>query len=213
MKENLKKDPPPTLTPLSPPPTIKKSRFTIRHRRSVSFGQVSERLFSQEQYQAMPTEEPIEEVATKVIEFDSLASDKDLPCNTNSNFPAHPGDLLRLYGPVKSPIHEGGKKTPKKSILRTESKYGPLLPKDKSRLQSVPTLSKVPEIKVQAVSDAVVERQVTKDKQTNIPAMTKMAVSDTVVERQPPAFNNPSDDGGSMTQKFSRFRATRVYNK
>ena len=46
VKHDTKKEP--STSPLTP---IKKSRFTVKHRRSVSFGDVSERLFSQEQSQ------------------------------------------------------------------------------------------------------------------------------------------------------------------
>ena len=135
-------------------PHNNKSRFGIR-RRAVSFGEVSERLFSQEQDQPRPSfstvteeeggvknvEETVVAADTKVIEFDFLGPPNIIistdnlssKSNTTNNTPIHPGDLLRIYGPMKSPAlaasktmmsHPNEKKKAKKSILKAKSKYG-----------------------------------------------------------------------------------------
>jgi len=217
VKHDTKKEP--STPPLTP---IKKSRFTVKHRRSVSFGDVSERLFSQEQSQpAINFSEALNEdttIETKVIEFDTSSAQHHVLPSSSSIYPTHPGDLIRIYGPVKSPIYEGGgKKVPKKSILRTKSKYGPLAPKDKRPRASFAAAVKS-STSLNAVSETVVERSVENFEIPELTKVSKAAVSDTVVERQTqPAFNkNPGDqqvdqDSGPKTQKFSRFRATRVY--
>ena len=154
-----------------------------------------------------------------MIEFDTSSAQHHVLPSSSSIYPTHPGDIIRIYGPVKSPIYEGGsKKVPKKSILRTKSKYGPLAPKDKRPRASFAAAVNS-SVSLTAVSETVVERSVENFEIPELTKVSKAAVSDTVVERQTqPAFNkNPGEnqqldqESGPKTQKFSRFRATRVY--
>ena len=199
-------------------PPHNKSRFAIR-RRAVSFGEVSERLFSQEQDQqsasfSTVTEEAedvknVEEGAdsTKVIEFDFLGPDiitSNHLSKSCTNTPIHPGDLLRIYGPMKSPttttmVLPNEKKKAKKSILKSKSKYGGgsgggsnsssssamMAAMDASskghgnlpQLQSVPSPTMTTRFQtVKAVNDAVVEREV-QERPTVVPALTKMPMA------------------------------------
>ena len=230
-----------TILSASSEQTDNKSRFSIR-RRAVSFGEVSERLFSQEQDQpsasfSTVTEEAedvknVEEGAdsTKVIEFDFLGPDiitSNHLSKSCTNTPIHPGDLLRIYGPMKSPttttmVLPNEKKKAKKSILKSKSKYGGggggssssssamMAAMDTSskghgnlpQLQSVPSPTMTTRFQtVKAVNDAVVEREV-QERPTVVPALTKMpmaskAISDSVVERKPSAFNSSSSNSSS----------------
>ena len=204
-----------TSSQVTQPMPIKKSRFTVqkstKKTAKIRFGEVSERLFSHEQYQtsaATAEEQPHE---TKVIEFESKDLTEPLSKATGK-YPNHPGDIPQLYGLPQSPTYKGGSKaqTPKKSILRSKSKYGPLV-------KATKIVEKKPI--VTAVNDAVVERQYPNAHNLNSGPVkaTQAAIGDVVVERKPSiAFNTPSDENPSesnkdtKTVKISRFRATRV---
>lgn len=149
-------------------------------KRSVSFGDVSERLFSREQDDGVPTREPMADSETKIIKFEHSEH-----CGANpgspSSMPVCPGDLVRMYGQKTKAFIP----TPKKSILKAGSKYGPPLPSVET---SPVKISSKP--KVTAVSDVVIEREAPKSSGQNSPS------------------ENPKTP---VTQVFSRFRATRVH--
>jgi unconventional prefoldin RPB5 interactor 1 len=160
-------------------------------RRAVSFGDVKERLFSREQDNAAKGE-AVQESGTKIIEFDVS---KVIPPTTTpqkctpGSVPNNPGDLIQLFGHnlVVKP-QEGLVKvqTPKRSILKT-SKY-PISNESVEQNNYATTSAVEPK--------ALMEPQV-------------KAVSDVVVERQSLEASN-SMESAPVTQKMSRFRATRV---
>jgi len=173
-------------------------------RRSVSFGDVSERLFSREQDNGL-LKETISEQAitsvhhnvvtdTKIIEFQPTKSNFSTNSDVigdNPKMPNSPGDLVRIYG-AKQTTMSTRKKAPKKSILKADSKYGPLIKPEKV---TNPPPSNTPRVSLKK----------------------PVAVSDIVVERKSPASTSGSSNSSGepsktpVTQKLSRFRATRVY--
>jgi len=172
-------------------------------RRSVSFGDVSERLFSREQDNGLLKEtipeQPAAEQAiasvhsvvadTKIIEFQPTKTNfsTSVVIGDNPNVPNSPGDIVRLYG-AKQTTLPTRKKAPKKSILKADSKYGPLI---KSEKQVTTPPSNTPRVSLKK----------------------PVAVSDVVVERKAPSTSSNSSGEASktpVTQVLSRFRATRV---
>jgi len=169
-------------------------------RRSVSFGDVSERLFSREQDNGL-LKETISEQAitsvhnvvadTKIIEFQPTKTNFSTSViGNNPNIPNSPGDLVRLYGAKQTTSLPTRKKAPKKSILKADSKYGPLI---KTEKVTTPSPSNTPRVSLKKT----------------------VAVSDVVVERNSPSTSGSSNSSGEasktpVTQVLSRFRATRV---
>jgi len=170
-------------------------------RRSVSFGDVSERLFSREQDNGLLRETISEQAITsvhnvvaetKIIEFQQTKTNfsTSVVIGDNPTIPNCPGDLVRLYGAKQTTVPTR-KKAPKKSILKSDSKYGPLIKTE----------------------------QVTTQAPLNTPRVSlkkPVAVSDVVVERKSPSGNGNSNSSGEasktpVTQVLSRFRATRVH--
>ncbi len=163
-------------------------------RRSVSFGDVSERLFSQEQDNGlMPLSSVLEKPdqacsssETKILQVEFSPPAKmlnlTLACSAGQP-PRHPGDLVQLFGSGKTKT-KAFKTLPKKSILKSNSKYGRLSESQEDLRLATPKMAvEAQHASITAVSDVVIERNATK------PAGA-----------QPPP----------VTQVFSRFRATRV---
>ena len=234
-----------TILSASSEQTDNKSRFSIR-RRAVSFGEVSERLFSQEQdqprkpFSTVTEEEEVKNIEaaaiaeTKVIEFDFLGPpDQIISANHlshKSNTPKNPGDLLRIYGPMK--LMKSEKKKAKKSILKAKSKYGgggggggsssstknyamavrdSSLSKDHEnnmipQLQSAPSPTRKTRFQT-AVNDAVVEREVVQQERPSAIVTTmapsKRAISDSVVERTPSSSSSAFNSSGSSSSSDS----------
>lgn len=174
---------------------------TTTVRRSVSFGDVSERLFSQEQDNGLSSKEDqllskAQENITKIIEFEaSKTMVGNLSVSFDPRAPSHPGDLLRLFSSRTSrPFSKG----PRKSILKSGSKYGPPSPSSSVKMNNVETRSPPPVM-------------MTPRLQTTPPVM---AVKDVVIERpgrQASSSSKAEDAKTPVTQVFSRFRATRVH--
>ena len=107
--------------------------------------------------------------------------------------PNTPGDLARLYGSKQSTVSR--KKAPKKSILKADSKYGPLVKTEQIASQGAASVK--PQFKaVSAVKDQVVERETVPREGTGNGSERNGAESST---KKP------------VTQVLSRFRATRVH--
>jgi len=208
------------------------------NRRSVSFGDVSERLFSREQDDGIIKDDPPststnlndlkaeEGQHTKIIEFSNTPVQKIevqvIP--DPGEMPKHPGDLVKLYGhhhndqiiSSSSPDKPG---TPKKSILKSDSKYGPL--SAESFIASSPGVKtkKKKGVKMMSFASDVSEIPPSGAAATSTPNPIQ-AVSDVVIERK---TTQPLDSGSNknnsseasknapVTQVFSRFRATRVH--
>ena len=200
-------------------------KVTESNSKSVSFGDVSERLFSREQdngllkLETTCSNQLLQDNQTTIIEFSPspVTSHEVHIIPDPGGIPNHPGDLIRLYGQVSSSVTSPkGPSTPKKSILKSDSKYGPLkspgedVKKKKKGVKmmsfaddppasSGPKTAVMPSKKspIQAVSDVVIEREPTHQPQSN--------------------GNKSSDDNcevsktAPVTQVFSRFRATRVH--
>ena len=209
-----------TILSASSEQTDNKSRFSIR-RRAVSFGEVSERLFSQEQDQprkpfSTVTEEEVKNIEsaaiaeTKVIEFDFLGP-PDQIISTNhlshkSNTPKNPGDLLRIYGSMK--LMKSEKKKAKKSILKAKSKYGggaggfsssstknyvwdSSLSKDHEN-NMIPQLQSAPSPTRKTRFQTAVND-----------AVVERAISDSVVERTPSSSSSAFNSSGSSSSSDS----------
>ena len=70
---------------------------------------------------------------TKIIEFQPTKSNFSTSSDVigdNPKMPNSPGDLVRIYG-AKQTTMSTRKKAPKKSILKADSKYGPLIKPEK----------------------------------------------------------------------------------
>jgi len=160
-------------------------------RRSVSFGDVSERLFSREQDNDVMREEThaTDDNETKIIEFKPSVSLSSTISSTMSEMPTHPGDLYKMFG-LRFSKGSQSRKAPKKSILKAGSKYVTSPPSTEPPLP-LPTLPIKEPLK---------------------PSL-QQAVSDVVIERQKPDQSDENTAGAirkPVTQMFSRFRATRV---
>jgi len=165
---------------------------TTGPRRSVSFGDVSERLFSREQDNGLLKDTIIEDSIntnisapdTKIIEFQPSKMKMNFSSNVgDKTIPNSPGELVGLYGAKQTTsVVPARKKAPKKSILKAGSKYGPLIKTEP--VGSTPKVTLEP--KIQAVSDVVIERGT--------------------------GSNNSGESSKTpVTQVLSRFRATRVH--
>lgn len=165
-------------------------------KRSVSFGNVSERLFSREQDNSNSSEDPRlasassfqPELPTKVIQvIHNTGPSTSLEILTDpSKSPRHPGELVELFHRRQQKVEPQAQQvlTPKKSILK-KSKY--------------------------ALKDTSFDNSLGR-KKMNFATTPQSAVSDVVVER------NPAEDKANVTPKeakpktqiLSRFRATRI---
>ena len=152
-------------------------------KRSVSFGNVSERLFSHEQDIGQIAREH-KEAATKIIEFEHKTTvSKTVQASSPNKGPNHPGELVGIFSAGLK--LQPAQKSPKKSILK-KSKYS----EDKhATFEPAP-----PSAPKKAMTFA-----------------TNNAVSEVVVERNPQSSDKTVVLEKPKTQKVSRFRATRIH--
>ena len=175
-------------------------------KRSVSFGNVSERLFSREQDNGNLSDEPSvsalsgrPEISTKVVHIQHTHSSPSFlalakTTEGDRKFPRHPGELVELFhsGPPQLKVEPPKVSTPKKSILK-KSKYD----------------LKVSNINNDSDGRGAVETQ----KKMNFATTPQTAVSDIVIERNPEnKLSTPiaQKEAKPKTQIISRFRATRI---
>ena len=150
-------------------------------KRSVSFGNVSERLFSHEQDFGQISREH-KQSTTKIIEFEHETTSKTVQASSSSQRPNHPGELVDMFSAglkLKPAI-----KSPKKSILK-KSKYSE---------ESHASFEPAPPTPKKAMTFA-----------------TNSAVSEVVIERSPQSIDKTVIVEKPKTQKISRFRATRIH--
>ena len=151
-------------------------------KRSVSFGIVSQRLFSHQQ-DAGQMSQDIKKEATKIIEFEHESTPKSVQVGSSDHRPNHPGELVEIFS--QRFIQRPEPKSPKKSILK-KSKYGG------DGLAKIDPTPQPP--------------------QKGMTFATSNAVSEVVIERNPDFKEKPvAVEKPSKTQKISRFRATRIH--
>ena len=167
-------------------------------KRSVSFGNVSERLFSREQDNGNSSGDPRlasaaafePKVSTKVIQVvHKTGFSTPLETITDpSKSPRHPGELVELFHHRQQKVEPHQVTTPKKSILK-KSRYA---------LKETSTIDN-------SVGDRVIPKKM------NFVTTPQSAVSDVVVERNPEdKATVASKEAKPKTQILSRFRATRI---